>query len=151
MNKQEHRNTGEGLAYTAKGLFKTADILKIEYKLLLSVSILFSIFSLTFEIQAIWLKCLGVMSVFASIWILINENSHHKVSQYMELANEYLALYFEVEKLYLNDLAISEEIHKKRTILNSKTNNLAITWLAKKWVDKSIENEMNLQWLQEKD
>ena len=151
MNKQEYKNIGESLAYTTKGLFKTADILKIEYKLLLSISILFSILSLISDIQEVWLKCLGVVSIFSTIWILINENSQHKVSEYMELANEYLALYYEVEKLYLNNLEISDGIYKKRTILNSKTNNLTISWLAKKWVDKTIKNEMNLQWLEEKD
>ena len=148
MNEQKSiKNMGENLAFTAKGLFKTADILKLEYKILLSISILFSLLGLAFDIDATWVKILGVISIFATIYILINENNQHKVSEFMKLGNDYLTLYDEVEKHYYNGVeSLPEELYKRKEILQEKTSLYNISILAKIWVDKTIYKEMNLDW-----
>lgn len=147
MNHQELKNMAEGLAYTSKGLFKTADILKLEYKILLGISIFVSILTLAFDMHQVIVKVLGVLSLFASIWMMINENNQHKVSQYMELGNDFLTLYYEVEKSYFDNATPSDTIYQKRDELIKMTRDLPIFLLAKKWVDKVIVKEMNLQWI----
>lgn len=147
MNQQELKNIGESLAYTAKCLFKTADILKVQYKVLLGISIFVSLISIAYDMNPYLAKFLGIVSVFASVWLLIVENSQHKVIQYMSLGNEYLNLYGEVERCYHNSLSLTDDIYERRATLNEKTKEISISWLAKKWVDKVIKEEMNLQWV----
>lgn len=146
MNNQGLKSIGESLAYTHKGLFKTADILKLEYKILLWTSILISICTLAFDMNTIVSKCLGIVSIAATMWLLVGENSQHKVMQYMSLGNDFLNLYNEVERCYHAGLDLTDDIHEKRAKLNAMTNELSISWLAKKWVDKTIHKEMNFDW-----
>lgn len=149
MNDQGIKSIGESLAHTSKGLFKTADILKLEYKILLWTSILISICTLTFEMNDMASKCLGIVSIAAAIWLLVGENSQHKVMEYMSLGNDFLNLYNEVERSYHDGLVLSDDLYERRTKLNEMTNELSISWLAKKWVDKTIQKEMNLKWISE--
>lgn len=144
--KEEIKNVAESLAYTSKCLFKTADVLKLEYKILLSISILFALFGLVYELDSFWIKTLGIISIFSTIYILINENHQHKVSEYMKLGNDYLSLYNEVEQLYFNDKDITDDVCVRRKLLQEKTSDYPIGLLAKKWVDKTIYTEMNLDW-----
>lgn len=146
MNHQELKNIGESLAYSAKCLFKTADILKVQYKIFLGISIFVSLISLAYDMNSHLAKFLGIVSIFASVWLLIVENSQHKVIQYMSLGNEYLNLYSEIERCYYNDLPLTDDIYEKRANLNEKTKDISISWLAKIWVDKTIQSEMNLDW-----
>lgn len=150
MKEQSIKNIGESLAFTSKGLFKTADILKLEYKILLWTSILISICTLTFHLNDTLSKCLGIVSVAAAIWLLVGENSQHKVMQYMSLGNDFLNLYNEVERCYHNGVDLPDDIHERRAKLNAMTNELSISWLAKKLVDKIIYKEMNLGWISER-
>lgn len=149
MKEQGIKSIGESLAFTSKGLFKTADILKLEYKILLWTSILISICTLTFDLNDTLSKCLGIVSVAAAIWLLVGENSQHKVMQYMSLGNHFLNLYNEVERCYHDGLDLPDDIYERRLDLNEMTNELSISWLAKKWVDKTIRQEMNLGWILE--
>lgn len=147
MNEQGLKNIAESLAYTSKGLFKMADILKFQYKALIGFSIFVSIVTMVFTMDLMVAKILGIFSVFASIWLLIEENSQHKVLQYMSLGNDFLNLYNEVERYYHDGLALSNDIYERRAKLNEMTKDLSISWLAKKWVDKTIHKEMNLEWI----
>lgn len=149
-NCDEIKNIGESLAYTSKGLFRTADILRIEYKALLGVSILLSLLTLAFDMNIACSKALSIISIFCTVWVLVEENSQQKVSEYMKLGNEFLALYSEVERLFCNNMPITDEIRQKREELNSKTANLSISYFAKKWVERTVGKEMNLEWVYSK-
>lgn len=147
MNNKKHlQNLGESLAYTSKGLFKTADILKIFYKTSLWISIIFPVMALTFEMNSFIMKFIGFVSFLAAIYVLINQKHEQKAIEYMKLGNEFLKMYNEVERAYYEDGIIANDIYERQENFLNETSTYSISFIAKFWVDKTIKNEMNLDW-----
>ncbi len=94
---------GEDAAYTFKGLYKTADWLRLEYKILLFITLSFSIIVLGFDdsLPGLWVKILSVMALIASVWLLINQKEYEKVEDYMRLADKYKNLFDRIKEYLL--------------------------------------------------
>ena len=151
-NKKYLQRLGEDCAYTFKGLFKTADWLKLEYKLYLAVPIIFSIVSLGFEdmIPAFWLKVMAVLSMIFTSIALMHQSEYEKIEAYMKLGNDFKTLYDDIESdFYRDDISRIEEFKERIERLRKKTTEFPINIMGRFWAKNKIEKEMNLEWLKE--
>ncbi len=151
-NKKYLQRLGEDCAYTFKELFKTADWLKLEYKLYLAVPIIFSIVSLGFEdmIPAFWLKVMAVLSMIFTSIALMHQSEYEKIEAYMKLGNDFKTLYDDIESdFYRDDISRIEEFKERIERLRKKTTEFPINIMGRFWAKNKIEKEMNLEWLKE--
>ena len=151
MDKEIYlKRLAEDCAYTFKGLYKTADWLKLEYKLYLAVPIIFSIVSFGFEeiMSPLALKLLAVLSMIFTSLALINQEEYNKIEKYTKLANKYKTLYDEIEADYHKRNFDNIDIYKQKIQkLREKTSKYPINLIGRWWSKKRIEDEMDLAWL----
>ena len=142
---------GEDIAYTFKGLHKTADELQFKSKMYLVVPIIFSIVMLGFseELNEIVLKSLAVISLIATCCLIINQKEYEKISSYRKLADQFKKLYDRLENDFYSETY--ENVEKLQAIKDeivSMLNEYPISKKAYKQVQKTIKTEMNLEWLE---
>jgi len=144
------KRLAEDCAYTFKGLYKTADWLKLEYKLYLAVPIIFSIVSLGFEemISSFPLKILAVLSMVLTSLALMHQEEYTKIEKYTQLANNYKSLYDEIEADYhKRDFENIDGYQQKVKELREQTSKYPINMIGRWWSKKRIESEMDLKWI----
>ena len=142
---------GEDAAYTFKGLYKTADWLRLECKILLFITLLFSIIILGFDnSSSIYTKILSIVALIASVWLLVNQKEYEKVEDYMRLADEYKNLFDEIRNTYYSkDLKNIKDLQQKINNLRKKSHEYPIGKIARWWSEIVIKKEMNLGWIYE--
>ncbi|MCL6219103.1 hypothetical protein [Zunongwangia pacifica] len=152
MNKKIIKEWGENTAYGAKSHYKTADLKRIFLKSLIVTNILFAIFSiLELELQLIT-KIFGVVSLIASILLLIYESQEDEntISRHMKIGDEYLSIHYKLQELFYKESCSDEEfeeVSKKIERLNKKDKPI-INQIAKRMAESAIENkgEMKKWW-----
>jgi hypothetical protein len=156
QNKKLVRDWGEDTAYTAKGHFKAADVKKRQIFILLFINIIFAIVSITdctFNICPIIIKIFGLISLIASIWLLIDESQEGKNSfrEHKNIGEEYLSLHKNLQRLFHKESPITDnEIQEISGCYNSlrKKDQPMISSIAHGMATKAIEKkgEMNTWW-----
>jgi hypothetical protein len=144
---------GEDAAYTFKGLYKTADYLRLQYKFLLFIILLFSIIMLGFgdTLQSLVTKILSVIALLASIWLLVNQKEYEKIEDYMRLANKYKNLFDEIRNAYYsNNFENIETFQQEINNLREQSYSYPIGKIARWWSKHVIRKEINLEWIYEK-
>lgn len=155
VDMMEHKKViqqeAENVAYTSKGLFKTADWLKIQCNVCITVIFLIGLILLGFNIPIFFSKILGIVSIMISIVLLRNEKDFRKSEGYYRLANRYLAVYKELQGMYHQKASsdglqnIREQIKK----LDEETYNYPISMVGRWWSKRVVKSEMNLDWIYE--
>lgn len=152
MNKQILKEWGENTAYAAKGHFKTADLKRMLIKSLVTINLLFAVFSiLDFEFPMV-AKIFGIASLIASILLLVYESQEDKntVKKHMSVGDEYLKLHYELQELYYSTETNAEKfelvsgrikklINREKPIINQLAK-----FLAKRAIEK--KGEMTKWW-----
>jgi ElaB/YqjD/DUF883 family membrane-anchored ribosome-binding protein len=158
-NKKLVKEWGENTAYTAKGHFKSADIKKKKIYILLSVNIIFAIISVTdcnFNICPLAIKIIGVISLIASILLLIDESQegNNSFRMHKNIGEEYLSLHEDLHRLFRKGSISDAEIESIREQYRSlqKKDQPMISRCAYKKAKKAIEkadSEMTVWWKEE--
>ena len=152
MRKELIKQWGESSAYCAKSHFKTADMKRIWIKILVTVNVLFAIFSILELGMPILTKLLAVISLVASILILVFESQNEKnsIRRHMVTGDDYLKVHYELQELFYSPKIEEDEfqrVAKKMKKLTDKDKPI-ISQLAKFWAKYSIEKkkEMIIWW-----
>ena len=148
------KELGEDAAYTFKGLYKTADWLRLEFKILVLITLLFSLIILGFgdNIPDTWSKILSITALIASIWLLINQGKYEKVKDYMRLANQFKNLYDKIRNSYYSGhFKNIPDFQNEMVKLRRKTHKYPIGKIARWWSKYVIKDEMNLEWIYKND
>ncbi len=152
MDKALLKHIGESTAYSAKGHFKTSDIRRIVTYLYITLNFALSIVCLTNLVTSGWLQVFSLVSLFASILLLISE-THGGLSickDHMRFGNEYLELHNDCYMEYLNTYTTQQsvEILKSRFNELNKNERPNINLGGKFWAKYAIEKmgEMNIWW-----
>ena len=152
-NKRKRlQELGEDAAYTFKGLYKTADWLRLEYKILLFITLSFSIIVLGFNdsLPGLWVKIISVVALIASVWLLINQKEYEKVEDYMRLADKYKNLFDKIRNTYYSkSFENIEALQQEMNNLREESHKYPIGKIARWWSRRVIEKEMNLGWIYE--
>lgn len=149
--KKVIQQEAENVAYTSKGLFKTADWLKIQYKVCILSTFLIGLVLLGFNISILFPKFLGIVSIMISIALLLNEKDFKKSEGYYRLANRYLSIYKDLQEMYYQGgnperlQNLREQIKK----LDKETSNYPISKGGRWWSKRVVKSEMNLDWIYE--
>lgn len=141
---------GEDTAYTFKGLYKTADCLRLEHKILLFITLSFSIMILGFDdkLPNLVTKILSVIALISSIWLLVNQKEYEKVEGYMRLADKYKNLFDKIRNTYYsNNFENIEAFQQEMNDLREKSHSYPIGKIARWWSKRVIKKEMNLEWI----
>jgi len=151
MSPQKSKDTlkkfGEDVAYTFKGLYKTSDIIEILYNLSLIIPIVLGLVLIAFIIESNVSKIISIFALVLTLFPLIYQSHIKKISHYRILANKYKDVYDEIYLRYnKNNFEISD-LQTRISELREQTSEYSINCLAKYWVDKKINKEMNLDWL----
>ncbi len=145
MNKEIIREWGENSAYSAKGHFKSADIRKWSRRSLIFINLAFAIMSLM-DIEYSWLiKSLALISLFASIILLVLDSGINSKIEYehMQIGDEYLSIHYELQKLYRKGNVEDSEIEsiRKRYDKLHKKDKPMINQLAMKFAKTAIDKK----------
>ncbi len=143
MKKTLIKQWGENSAYSAKGHFKSADIKKKQIKILVIINVLFAVFSLLELGLPLIAKFFGLISLIASILLLISESQEDKSAIHMKIGDEYLGIHYELQRLYYEDDLKENEVNSilERIREINKKDKPSISQLAKKIAKKAIEDE----------
>lgn len=152
MNKELIKQWGENTAYSAKSHFKSADLKCNWVKLLVIVNVLFAVFSLMELGLPVLIKIFAVISLTASVLILVYESQEDKntIKRHMIIGDEYLNLHYKLQELFHKE-SISEDefnsVSKSIKKLNEKGKPI-INQIAKRQAKKAIEKkrEMTTWW-----
>ncbi|MDY0178158.1 MAG: hypothetical protein RBR85_02860 [Bacilli bacterium] len=150
--KKVLQRIGEDTAYTFKGLHKTADWLNIEYKIYLTLPIVFSIIVLGFDdyFGSFTLKVIAVVSLVFTFMVIKNQNEYEKINTYRQLADKYKCLHDKAETYYYEDNEINLiELQNTKANYSKELNEHPISMIGRFWSKKVIEEEMNLKWIKE--
>lgn len=160
-DKETIRRRGEDTAYSAKGHFKSADFYKSTMKWLISINILFAVFSIAdlgdSDIVNIITRVLGAVSLMASILILVRQSEDGKniTQRHMEIGEEYLDIHHQLQALYNQETVSKEEFEKVKLRLSriTKKSKPIINQLAIKMARRAIEKkgEMTTWWIEEQE
>ena len=141
---------GEDTAYTFKGLYKESDWLEWQYRLYLSIPIVFSIVSLVFcpALSALWTRSLTAISLIFVFLALLGQKRFESVDSYRRLANEIKAIYDRARDAYFqNETEKISELREQWDILREQTQSYPIRSIGRYLSRRSIKKEMNLSWL----
>lgn len=153
-NKKLIRNWGENTAYSAKTHFKMYDFNKYWIYSLILINLLFAVFSLLDfgDKYSFAAKIFSITSLIASILILVHESqTNSKDSRsHRELGEQYLALHYDLERLYSKTRITSAEVDDMKSRITSlnTTDKPSVNFIAKKWATWAIERkeEMHTWW-----
>lgn len=155
--KKKLQRLGEDVAYTFKGLYKTADSIDFLYNIFLIIPVILSVLCLGFEENLPhWIiKIVSCLSLIAVFILLFKKKyfSENKIERYRKLANEYKDIYDEIESYYYS-CNENEDINKnidsimnKISKLRQKTVELPINILGRFLSKRKINEEMDLGWI----
>lgn len=148
--KQVLQKLGENAAYTFKGLYKTSDWLECIYRLCVAVPFLLSFLTLGDLVHGILAKVLAVASLMFSVALIANQNSFSAITEYRRLANEFKAIYDEIERKYhCRDFTELESLSKRFQQLLKETSGFPISRVGYWWARRVITREMDLNWIHE--
>lgn len=150
--KKVLQRIGEDTAYTFKGLHKTADWLSVEYKIYLTVPIIFSIIALGFDdyFNNLTLKIIAVLSLIFTFLILKNQNEYEQINAYRQLADKYKNIYDKVEIYYYDNKEVNLiDLQNEKIKCSKELNKHNISFIGRFWSKKVIDNEMNLLWIKD--
>lgn len=151
-NRKILQRLGEDVAYTYKGLYKTSDWLEYGYKILLFLPLIYSMFSLVFDLKGGFIKFVGCLTLLATFWVLIHKSEYTKIKGYRELANDFKKIYDELEiKYYKYEFEDVEKIKEKIDELRRKTSEYPISLIGRIWTVLTIKKEMDLSWIYQKE
>ena len=85
IDKQLIKQEAENVAYTCKGLFKTADYYRILYYISTGLSFSIGLVLLAVDISSNVAKVLGAFGVLNGIILLMNQNNINNTEGYVEL------------------------------------------------------------------
>lgn len=151
-NKMLIAQWGESTAYSAKSHFKSADLKKWWIKVLVIINIVFATVSILELLSSIFNQILGIISLTASVLILVFESQEDKdvVRQHMTVGNQYLILHRELQALYYQESITDDEVDAVRLKLADLDQSVKpiINQTAKKIAKKAIEEkeEMTKWW-----
>lgn len=138
----------ENVAYTMKGLFKTADFLSFFYTSCVFLSFLLGLILLVFQINENISKIIGIFVLLLGMALLKYDTPFQKIDGYRELANEYLATYKDLYFAYMNDKYDNiSSIRDSIKILDKRTTQFPIHYFGRIWSKYAIKNEMDFNWL----
>lgn len=155
MEKKKNliKEWGENTAYSAKGHFKSADLRKITITILLIVNLIFALLTLVdIGVSPVAIKIMGVVSLIATIYLLIfeSQNGKNSIKEHMLIGEEYLSIHYELQYLFSKDLISESEIEEIRRKLNEirKKDQPMISQIAKNCATRAIEKkgEMIMWW-----
>ena len=140
-------------AFSAQGHFYSASMKKREISFLLFANLSFAIISITdFGICPIVIKVVGIISLIASIWLLINESQEGKSSfrNHMITGEKYLTLHYDLQFLFYKGNDISqEELNNLRIRYNdirTEDQPMIPPYAYKKAQHAIKEGKMNIWW-----
>lgn len=153
-NKELLKRWGENTAYSAKCHFKMSDLNSYWMYLLVSINVLFAVFSIMdFGKEYAWLiRFFSIASLVASILIIIHESRKSTKASLTqkEVGERYLAIHYDIETLYSQAAPSDVDVQKikeeiKELNLGHKP---SVSFLGKWWADYAIEKtgEMNKWW-----
>lgn len=151
-NKTLIAQWGESTAYSAKSHFKSADLKKWWIKALVIINIIFAAVSILELLPSIVNQSLGIVSLTASVLILVFESQEDKdvVRQHMTVGNQYLVLHRELQAMYHQATVTTEDVNYIRLKLAELDQSVKpiINQTAKRVAKKAIEQkgEMTNWW-----
>lgn len=152
MSKELLKYIGECSAYSAKGHFKSSDLRRITNYFYITINLGLSIICLTDLVSNLWLKISGIVSLLASVLLLLSE-THGGLSicsKHEKYGNLFLELHNDSLLEYNNQNANKERIEKLMLRLNdlNKQNRPNINLIGKYWAKFAITNlgEMKVWW-----
>lgn len=152
MSKELLKHIGESTAYSAKGHFKTADIRRLSTYIYITLNFALSILCLANIVTTLWLQIFSIISLFASILLLISE-THGGLSicrEHMRFGNQYLELHNDTYTEFLNPYVTQQKVEELKDRFNTlnKKERPNINVGGKFWAKFSIEKmkEMNIWW-----
>ncbi len=152
MDKDLLKHIGESTAYSAKGHFKTADIRRIATYVYITLNFALSIVCLANVVSNHWLQIFSIISLFASILLLISE-THGGLAvcrEHTKYANLYLELHNDTYAEFLNPYTTQQNLEELKERFNSlnKKERPHINIGGKYWAKYAIEKmkEMNIWW-----
>lgn len=152
MSKNVLKQIGESAAYSSKGHFKTSDIRRLTTYIYITLNFALSILCLSNIVANFWIQIFSVISLFASVLLLISE-THGGLSvcnEHEKYANLYLELHNDIYMLFQNDIPDENEVSQLTERLNqlNKKQRPNITIGGKYWAKYAIERsgEMNVWW-----
>lgn len=145
MNKELIKQWGENTAYSAKSHFKSSDLKRNWVKVLVIVNILFAVFSLMELGLPVLIKIFAVISLIASVLILVYESQEDKntIKRHMIIGDEYLNIHYKLQELFYKETVNEDEfnsVSKNIKKLNEKDKPI-INQIAKKRAKKAIEKK----------
>jgi hypothetical protein len=102
---------------------------------------------LTFDLNNIVMKFMGIVSIFFSIYLLISQKEIEKVKDYRTTADDYKSLYDRLELANAKREFEIEPFLERFDTLQKQNQSCNVTWLAHKWTDRVIRKEMNIDWI----
>lgn len=148
MRKELIKQWGGNSAYSAKGHFKSADLKRIWIKILVTVNVLFAVFSLLEFGMPLLTKFLAVISLVASILILVFESQNEKnsIRRHMATGDEYLQIHFDLQELFHSPKIKEEDFEKvsKRMKKITEKDKPIISQIGKKWAKHAIEKKQEM-------
>ncbi|GHU89704.1 hypothetical protein FACS1894155_07110 [Bacteroidia bacterium] len=152
-NRELVKNWGENTAYAAKSHFKSADLRRHITLILVVVNILFAVFSvIQTDIHPVWIRAFGVISLLASIFILVFESSSGKdiVKKHMYYGEKYLVIHNTLRSLYSKDDISDMKIKAIEDQLNQLTEEEKpiVSQIGKRIAKRAIEKkgEVTMWW-----
>lgn len=152
MKKKLIQEWGENTAYSAKSHFKSADIKRLWVKSLIYLNLIFAIFSVLDFFNAQIIQVLGVVSLVASVLLLVYETQkeNNTISQHMTIGDEYLKIHYDLQKMFYSEKIDDASIDlvskslKKMASKNKPAIHQIGKWLAKKGIEE--KGEMKTWW-----
>lgn len=143
MLKKQLQNIGENLGFQTKIFFKSHDLTSGIQFTLLWLPLLLTLLSFYYG----WNKVLDYISFWFSIFALLYYCFFWRnTALYMSWGESYLVLYKEVENYFKSESEYSEDIInnfiKRKNELWQDSNKPNVHFWAKRWVDKTINEEM---------
>lgn len=143
------KQLAEDVAYTFKGLYKTSDLIEIFYNFSLITSIILGLILIAFRIEIEIAQMVSIFALFLTLLPLIYQNYVKKVSHYRILANKFKDIYDEIRRRNNNGNFKTSDLLKGISKIRQQTSDYPINFIAKIWVTRTIDKEMDLGWLRE--
>lgn len=153
IDKKLIQQEAESVAYTYKGLYKTADFYRILYHISTGLSFIIGLGLLVFEVSSTLSKFLGALGILDGIILLMNQKDINDIEDYHKLANKYLSVYKDLQAIYYSkeDNSVTfNDLRVRIKLLDEETSKYNIGTVGRLWSKIRIKSEMNLEWVYER-
>jgi len=144
------KNLAEDAAYTFKGLYKTADALRITYKVYVLFPVLFSLCILGFPdvLTQGEEKLFSIICIFFGFLLFYNQKKYELIPKYHRIANRYKTIYDRLMIAHNEEKKTDfDEVRSELEKLREETPECEINCIGRYWAKFKINKEMNLDWL----